>query len=155
VDLNASAKYHHAFFMEIALTFILVYVIFATAFDTVDTKSDIKISEDGTETKRAGRNLTIYTTSGNTKAGFAPVAIGFTLGFLCLLGGSVSGGAFNPARVFGPAVLSGTWSHQELYWIADFIGAALAGLTQSIFAHEAQQSSGNLKLKTKKTAQVS
>jgi hypothetical protein len=111
----------------------------------VDTKSDIKIDDAGA--KRAGRNLTIYTTSGNTKAGFAPVAIGFTLGFLCLLGSSVSGGAFNPARVFGPAVLSGSWRNQELYWIADFIGAALAGLTQSLFAHEAQQSSGNLKLK--------
>ena len=34
VDFSSSAKYHHAFFMEVALTFILVYVIFATAFDT-------------------------------------------------------------------------------------------------------------------------
>ncbi len=34
VDIDSSAKYTHAFFMEIMLTFILVYVIFATAFDT-------------------------------------------------------------------------------------------------------------------------
>ena len=32
--------------------------------------------------KSVGRYLTIYTISGNTKAGFAPFAIGFTLGFL-------------------------------------------------------------------------
>lgn len=91
--------------------------------------------------------LTVKTTSGNTKAGFAPIAIGFTLGFLTLLGGSVSGGAFNPARVFGPAIISGRWSHQELYWIADFIGAAMAGFAQSLFAHEAQQTSSNIKAK--------
>jgi hypothetical protein len=31
------------------------------------------------------RNLTIYTTSGNSKAGFAPISIGFTLGMLSLV----------------------------------------------------------------------
>ena len=92
------------------------------------------------------------TTSGNTKAGFAPIAIGFTLGFLCLLGGSVSGGVFNPARAFGPALISGKWGRQELYWIADFIGAALAGLAQSLFAHEAQQTSSNVK--ARKSAKI-
>lgn len=101
-----------AFVMEIILSFILVYVIFATAFDTVDTKNTVKVAtnpgaqktSDGSRAvdKSVGRNLTIYTTSGNTKAGFAPIAIGFTLGFLTFIGGSVSGGAFNPARAFGP-----------------------------------------------------
>jgi hypothetical protein len=58
----------------------------------------------------------------------------------------VSGGAFNPARAFGPAVISGKgWSHQWVYWIGDFTGAALAGFVQSFFAHEAQQSSSHLK----------
>lgn len=63
VDIDHSAKYTHAFFMEIMLTFILVYVIFATAFDTVDTKNNIKIEEDGTRTaeaKKTGQLLTIY-----------------------------------------------------------------------------------------------
>jgi hypothetical protein len=93
----------------------------------------------------------MQTTSGNTKAGFAPLAIGFTLGFLGLIGGTVSGGAFNPARVFGPAFLSGQgWKYQWIYWVADFVGAGLAGLTQSIFAHEAQQSSANLRYASKK-----
>lgn len=35
--------------------------------------------------------------SGNSKAGFAPIAIGLTLGALTLIGG-----AFNPARATGP-----------------------------------------------------
>ena len=72
-----------------------------------------------------------------------------------LLGGSVSGGAFNPARVFGPAIISGYWRNHELYWLADFIGAALAGFAQYLFAHEAQQSSANIKAKNiKKSVNV-
>jgi glycerol uptake facilitator-like aquaporin len=34
VDIDESANHVNAFFMELSLTFILVYVIFATAFDT-------------------------------------------------------------------------------------------------------------------------
>jgi glycerol uptake facilitator-like aquaporin len=64
------------------------------------------------------------------------------------LGGTVSGGVYNPARAFGPAIISGRWAHQELYWFADFLGAALAGFAQSLFAHEAQQTSSNIKAKT-------
>ena len=39
-----------------------------------------------------------------------------------------SGGAFNPSRMFGPAIISGTWDYLWLYWIAQFLGAAMAGL---------------------------
>ncbi|KAI9204424.1 aquaporin-like protein [Polychytrium aggregatum] len=140
VDINSQAKIINAFLMETTLTFILVYVIFATAFDTVDTTNSIKVAGDGKDTN-VGKNLTIYTTSGSSKAGFAPVAIGFTLGFLGLLGGTVSGGAFNPARVFGPALLTGSWNNHWIYWVGDFLGAALAGFAQRQFAHEAVQSS--------------
>lgn len=63
-----------------------------------------------------------------------------------LLGGSVSGGAFNPARAFGPALLSGSgWGNHWIYWIGDLMGAALAGSVQHFFAHEAQQSSAAIK----------
>ncbi|KAJ3050675.1 hypothetical protein HK097_008328 [Rhizophlyctis rosea] len=146
VDVADDAKLLNAFFMEIILTFVLVYVIFATAFDTVDTGNNVKVKEGKGKGQQqddsVGRSLTIYTTSGTTKAGFAPFAIGFTLGFLGLIGGSVSGGAYNPARVFGPALISGKWGHHWVYWIGDFIGAGLAGWAQHFFAHEAQQSSG-------------
>jgi glycerol uptake facilitator-like aquaporin len=69
------------------------------------------------------------------------VAIGFTLGFLGLLGGSVSGGAYNPARAFGPALITGVWDNHWVYWVGDLVGAALAGWTQSFFAHKAVQHS--------------
>ncbi|KNE73253.1 hypothetical protein AMAG_17429 [Allomyces macrogynus ATCC 38327] len=81
VDVGTGSDAFRAFGMEFILTFILVYVIFATAFDTVDSSSAIKVetevdehglpaSPTPTQQRGAGRNLTIYTTSGNTKAGF-------------------------------------------------------------------------------------
>jgi len=110
-----------AFWIEVILTFIFVYVIFATAFDTV---------ESGTK----GKKMMKYSTSGDTKAGYAPIAIGFTLGACVFCSGSISGGAFNPARVFGFAFVGDAWDHHWLYWIADFLGAGLAGYTQKIFS---------------------
>jgi len=130
----SDANIGNAFLTELILTFILVYVIFAVAFDTVDSKNVQVVNTPGGKQTKGGNSLTIYTTSGATKAGFAPIAIGFTLGFLCFMGGSVSGGAFNPARVFGPALVGGVWTDHWLYWIADFLGAGMAGYTQKFFA---------------------
>lgn len=131
----------NAFLIELILTFILVYVIFAVAFDTVDNKNvQVVNTPGGGRQKKGGNSLTIYTTSGATKAGFAPIAIGFTLGFLSFMGSSVSGGAFNPARVFGPALVGNVWTKHWLYWIADFLGAGVAGYTQKFFATGSNQS---------------
>jgi len=129
------ANLGNAFLTELILTFILVYVIFAVAFDTVDDQGvRVVNTPQGKQKVGDGNQLTIYTTSGATKAGFAPIAIGFTLGFLCFMGGSVSGGAFNPARVFGPALVSTNFTRHWLYWIADCLGAGMAGYTQKFFA---------------------
>lgn len=158
---DASASLINIFFMEFFQTFILVYVIFAVAFDTVDTKPvhlDLEENEDalakgdtastnavataGQKQKSIGKNLTIYTTTGNTKAGFAPISIGFTLGFLCFIGGSVSGGAFNPIRVLAPVLIGGSFQYVWLYWFADCLGAAAAGcIQQFIFARKQEAQS--------------
>jgi len=123
--------------MEFTLTYFLIFVIFSVAFDTVDSQL-VEVKQLGLD-KQLGakdvsaKNMTIYTTSGNTKAGFAPISIGFTLGMLSLVGGSVSGGAYNPARVFGPAMCSGIWTGQYVFWIGDFLGAAAGGFSQILF----------------------
>jgi len=148
---------YEAFVMEFILTFILVYVIFATAFDKIENQQvKVDLEESGynnllegeggdasqaaaaqaaqaaqKKKKQATPKLTIYTTGG----GFAPLAIGFTLGFLNFVGGTVSGGCYNPARAFGPALVGGDWSDHWIYWFADFLGAGLAGYTQMLFAH--------------------
>ena len=56
------------------------------------------------------------------------LAIGFTLAAGILAIGSRTGGSLNPARSFGPAVASGVFEAQLLYWLAPITGALVAAL---------------------------
>jgi aquaporin Z len=58
---------------------------------------------------------------------------GFAIGLVvvvCALGGGVlTGAAMNPARAFGPALISWDWHGQAVYWIGPLLGGtAAAGL---------------------------
>ncbi|XP_068635311.1 probable aquaporin TIP-type RB7-18C [Aristolochia californica] len=86
--------------MEIIITFALVYTVYATA-------ADPKKGSLGT---------------------IAPIAIGFIVGANILAAGPFSGGSMNPARSFGPAVASGDFSENWIYWVGPLIGGGLAGL---------------------------
>jgi aquaporin Z len=58
-----------------------------------------------------------------------PVAgygIGITLLVAIMGGGALTGGALNPARAFGPAVISGHWVAHVVYWIGPIAGALAA-----------------------------
>lgn len=85
--------------IEAILTFFLVFVIFGVAVD-----------------KKA-------------YAGAYGLAIGFVLIFDILMGGALTGAAMNPARAFGPALASGIWLNQIVYWIGPIIGGLIAGTT--------------------------
>jgi MIP family channel proteins len=61
--------------------------------------------------------------------GVAPWAIGGALGLAVLIFGPATGGSFNPARWFGPALVSGTWTDGWLYVIGPIVGAAGASLS--------------------------
>ena len=97
VTLPADDNVSGAFILETVMTFTLVYVVLAT------------------------------TTSKNFKiAPLAGVAIGFTLGFNVILGGSISGGSLNPARSFAPALIVGNFDYQWIYWVAPILGGLIA-----------------------------
>ncbi|XP_047342598.1 probable aquaporin TIP-type [Impatiens glandulifera] len=85
--------------MEIVITFALVYTVYATAVDP--KKGSIGV--------------------------VAPIAIGFIVGANILAAGPFSGGSMNPARSFGPAVVSGDLSQIWIYWAGPLVGGALAG----------------------------
>jgi len=61
------------------------------------------------------------------------LAIGLTITMDILFGGPLTGGAMNPARAFGPALASGTWTAHYVYWLGPLIGGALAGLVYKNF----------------------
>ena len=80
VTLPLNDNVVRALILETVMTFTLVYVVLAT------------------------------TTSKNFKiAPLAGVAIGFTLGFNVMFGGAITGGSLNPARSFGPALITGNF----------------------------------------------
>lgn len=95
--LGNGASFGTAVLLEAILTFFLVFAVFGVA---VDGRGPFK--------------------------GIAGFGIGLVLGFDILMGGPLTGAAMNPARAFGPALVSGFWQDWLVYWIGPLIGAALA-----------------------------
>jgi len=62
--------------------------------------------------------------------GFAPLAIGFGLTLIHLIGIPVTNLSVNPARSTGPALFVGGWAVAQLwlFWIAPIVGAGAAGI---------------------------
>ena len=85
-----------AFFGEIVLTFLLMFVIFGAAVDDRGQKV------------------------------IAGLAIGLTVTLSILALGPLTGAAMNPARWFGPAIVSNTWDDAWVWIVAPPIGAGLA-----------------------------
>ncbi|KAG6743445.1 hypothetical protein POTOM_054399 [Populus tomentosa] len=71
----------HGLLLEMALTFGVVYTVYATALDP----------------KRGSLGI------------IAPLAIGFIVGANILVGGPFDGASMNPARAFGPALIGWRW----------------------------------------------
>jgi aquaporin NIP len=87
-----------ALLYEIFLTAILMFVIVAVA----------------TDTRAVGAG--------------AALAIGGAVGLDALFGGPITGASMNPARSFGPALVSGSWTDFWIYLAGPVIGAALGAV---------------------------
>jgi MIP family channel proteins len=88
-----------ALVVEALITFFLVWVVFAM---TTDER--------------------------NAHTGVAGFAIGFVIVFGMLLAYPLTGGSFNPARAFGPELISNTWSDAWIYYVGPLAGGAIAAL---------------------------
>jgi MIP family channel proteins len=95
-----------AMVVEVVTTFFLVLVIFGTAVD-----------------HRAPRSV-------------FPMAIGLTVALDIMATGPITGAAMNPARSFGPALVSGAWADHWVYWVGPVLGGILAALLQHHFLME-------------------
>jgi glycerol uptake facilitator-like aquaporin len=97
VTLPANGNIVRALVLETVMTFTLVFMVLAT------------------------------TTSKNYKiAPLAGVAIGFTLGLNVMFGASITGASLNPARSFGPALVTGNFTYNWIYWVAPIIGGIIS-----------------------------
>jgi MIP family channel proteins len=73
--------------------------------------------------------FTIYAVAVDSRGVFKAVAgltIGLVLTMDILVGGALTGAAMNPARAFGPALVSGDWTDYWVYVAGPLIGAILA-----------------------------
>src|SRR2546423_7586531 len=69
----------------------------------------------------------------------APLAIGMTLTLNIIMGGALTGAAFNPARALGPMVATGNFSDAWLYLTAPIVGAIVAAILHAGLARLAQE----------------
>ena len=97
--LGQGVSHWQGLVIEIVLTFFLVWVVFATAADP-----------------------------GGSFKSIAGLAIGLTITMDVLMGGPMTGAAMNPARAFGPELLSGHWSDAWVWYAGPFVGGVLAAL---------------------------
>jgi MIP family channel proteins len=58
----------------------------------------------------------------------APLAIGMTLTLNIIMGGALTGAAFNPARALGPMVVTSNFTDVWLYMAAPIVGAIVAAM---------------------------
>lgn len=84
-----------SFFLEFVMSFILMFVIMGVA------------------------------TGDAAKGEMAAIAIGAVVALEAAFGGPVSGASMNPARSFGPALVSWNFGHHWLYWVAPVLGCLL------------------------------
>lgn len=72
---------------------------------------------------------TVLSTAVAGRAGnLAPLAIGMSVTLGIIMGGALTGAAFNPARALGPMIVTGKLEHAWLYVLAPLLGALVAAL---------------------------
>jgi len=86
--------------------------------------------------------LVIFMTAVHKKA--SPGWHGFTIGgmvfLIHLVAVPLTGASVNPARTFGPALISGFWEFHWLYWAAPIVGGIIAGVLMNyIYVNKAEK----------------
>jgi glycerol uptake facilitator-like aquaporin len=88
-----------AMLLELLMTFLVVFVVFATAIDS----------------RGAAKTL-------------GAIPIGLTVGVDWLFGGYFTGAAMSPGRWLGPAVASGFFDNWWVYWFGPLLGGVLGAV---------------------------
>jgi aquaporin Z len=62
----------------------------------------------------------------------AGLAIGLTVTFGTLMAAGLTGAAMNPARAFGPELVSNDWTHFWVWYVGPFAGAVIAAVVYEV-----------------------
>jgi MIP family channel proteins len=73
----------------------------------------------------------------------AAIAVGGTIAFDALFGGPITGASMNPARSFGPALVSGTWTDFWVYVVGPLLGATLGAFAYQVVRGDLANSPGS------------
>lgn len=66
--------------------------------------------------------------------GLGPIYVGLLLIANIVAAAPFSGASMNPARSFGPSLISGVWTDHWVYWVGPLVGGGLGGfLYEKIF----------------------
>ncbi len=79
-------------------------------------------------------------TSKSDNVAVVAIVIGIYVTIMIFILATISGGSINPARSFGPAVLSGILLkgqyYQWIYWVAPILGGSLGALSYKYMYNE-------------------
>jgi len=112
-SLNTAMTTAQGFGAEFIFTFIFIFVVFGTAISPF-----------------AGKMTPLSGGSGEYGPGkLTPFAVGMTILILHTVGVPFTGASMNPARSFGPAVVSKVcWKNHWIYWVGPLCGSTAAAL---------------------------
>ena len=137
IDGRTAGSYITTQLLAAASAALLVTFLFPTAAAEATSLGSVKISTDITMAQAIVLEalmtfLLVSTVFGTMVSPTAPRVGGFGVGlvllFAMLVVGPLSGAALNPARAFGPALVSGDFEGHIAYWVGPFSGGLAAGL---------------------------
>lgn len=73
-------------------------------------------------------NCAVWDPVNKDKPDSVPIKFGLAIAGLSLAAGPLTGASMNPARSFGPAVWTGIWNDQWVYWVGPLVGGVLPTL---------------------------
>ena len=72
--------------------------------------------------------FTFFLTAASARRDLRPLVLGAFVLLAHLFGAGLTGASMNPARTFGPALVTGAWTNHWVYWTGPLMGAALAAM---------------------------
>ena len=119
---------HPLYASPIAILFVELWMSFILTFFLLVLLLELKVENTRSITGHSSHDIMQtyeYICGPSNILSFA-IANGMLVAIDIWVGSAISGGTFNPARVFGPALVNHYWDAQWAYWVGGIIGCICA-----------------------------